>query len=343
MTKAARPSEELRKPDGARGLRVVELEVQPPRAEAVIVTCDSGDLVFEAVAALLAEPEIARVVIVDNASRAEYRSRLRSLASARVAVELADRNRGFAAGVNLGLARATARSVAIVNPDCVVKPGSIAALLEVLESRREAGLVGGLVVDPCGREQEGARRDLPTRRHAIARWLGLRGPRWRFNHAGLPLPDAEIEVEAISGAFMMVRRECLESVGGLDERFRLHFEDLDWCARFRRSGQRVLFVPQAAAIHAKGTSSAARPIHACFHKHRSLVLFDRLHAVSPWQRRTRWLFATAVWVGCGFAIVAEAVRATRGRDRAVRRGEQARTASACFAGTQGDSARIPSA
>lgn len=331
MTKTARPSEELRKPDGARGLRVVELEVQPPRAEAVIVTCDSGDLVFEAVAALLAEPEIARVVIVDNASRAEYRSRLRSLASARVAVEFADRNRGFAAGVNLGLARTTARSVVIVNPDCVVTPGSLAALLEALESRPEAGLVGGLVVDPCGREQEGARRDLPTRRHAIARWLGLRSPRWRFNHAGLPMPDAEIEVEAISGAFMMVRRECLESVGGLDERFRLHFEDLDWCARFRRAGHRVLFVPQAKAIHAKGTSSAARPLATCFHKHRSMVLFDRLHAVSPWARRTRWLFAVGVWIGCGLSIAIEATRAVTERERAADRAARVRRASAAVA------------
>lgn len=342
MTKSARPSVELRKPDRGAVARVVELEVPSRRAEAVVVTCDSGDLVFEAVAALLAEPEIARVVIVDNASRAEYRERLRTLQSARVELVLVPRNRGFAAGVNLGLARTTSPVVAIVNPDCVVSPGSIAAILEVLESRPDAGLVGGLVVDPCGREQEGARRDLPTRRQAIARWLGLRGARWRFSHAGLSLPESEIEVQAVSGAFMAVRRKCLESVGGLDERFRLHFEDLDWCARFRRAGHRVLFVPQAKAIHAKGTSSAARPLATCFHKHRSMVLFDRLHAVSPWERRTRWLFAGGVWVGCGLSIAIEAMRAVTGRERAAQRAARVRRASAAVAQAEAVSSSRPS-
>lgn len=333
----------LRTPDPRSVRSVVELDVHGARADAVVVTCDSGDLVFDAVAALLAEREIARIVIVDNASRPEFRTRLQALEGSRVALVLADRNRGFAAGVNIGLARTTAPMVAIVNPDCVVEPGSIASLVEALDSNPDAGVVGGLVVDPCGREQEGARRDLPSRRHALGRWLGLRGTAWRFNHAGTPLPETAIDVAAVSGAYMAVRRACLGSVGGLDERFRLHFEDLDWCARFRRAGRRVMFVPHAKAIHAKGTSSASRPIAACFHKHRSMVLFDRLHAVSPWERRTRWLFAAGVWFGCGLAMAAEAIRARSGRDRASRRVERVRQASSHAASVGSKSASIPAA
>ena len=333
----------LRTPDPRSVRSVVELDVHGARADAVVVTCDSGDLVFDAVAALFAEREIARIVIVDNASRPEFRTRLQALEGSRVALVLADRNRGFAAGVNIGLARTTAPMVAIVNPDCVVEPGSIASLVEALDSNPDAGVVGGLVVDPCGREHEGARRDLPSRRHALGRWLGLRGTAWRFNHAGTPLPETAIDVAAVSGAYMAVRRACLGSVGGLDERFRLHFEDLDWCARFRRAGRRVMFVPHAKAIHAKGTSSASRPIAACFHKHRSMVLFDRLHAVSPWERRTRWLFAAGVWFGCGLAMAAEAIRARSGRDRASRRVERVRQASSHAASVGSKSASIPAA
>ena len=123
----------LRTPDPRSVRSVVELDVHGARADAVVVTCDSGDLVFDAVAALLAEREIARIVIVDNASRPEFRTRLQALEGSRVALVLADRNRGFAAGVNIGLARTTAPMVAIVNPDCVVEPGSIASLVEALD------------------------------------------------------------------------------------------------------------------------------------------------------------------------------------------------------------------
>lgn len=343
MTRAAPPSDELRTPGRGELARVVEVEVPSARAEAVIVTCDSGDLVFDAVRALLDEPEIARVVIVDNASRSEYRQRLRTLEGARVELEFVPRNRGFAAGVNTGLARINAPVVAIVNPDCVVQRGSITAMVEAIDAQPNVGLVGGLVVDPCGREQDGARRDLPTRRHAFGRWLGLRGAAWRFNHAGSPMPSSEVDVPAVSGAFMAIRRSCLESVGEMDERFKLHFEDLDWCARFRRAGLRVLFVPQAKAIHAKGTSSASRPIQTCFHKHRSMILFDRLHATSPWQRRTRWLFAAGVCVACGLSMAAEAVRATTRQDHAIRRAERAQRASSAVDGTGSKSSGVPTA
>lgn len=280
--------------------------------DAVVVTCDSGEIAFEVVQTLLREAAVGRVVIVDNASRPAYRARLRDLESSRIALVPHDRNLGFAAGVNAGLALVEAPFAAIVNPDCMVDRGSIAALAAAFDSDPSVGLVGGLVLDPDGREQEGARRDLPTRRHAVGRWLGLRGARWRFNHAGSPLPDHAVEVPAVSGAFMAVRRSSIPTVGGLDERFKLHFEDLDWCARFRRAGHRVVFVPGARAFHVKGTSARARPIHACFHKHRSMVLFDRLHSTSPWARRTRWLFAAGVWSGCGLSITAALIRSIGG-------------------------------
>jgi hypothetical protein len=295
------------------------MEVASARMDAVVVTCDSGEIAFESVRALLGEAEVGRVVIVDNASRPEFRRRLREFESSRVTIVMHERNVGFAAGVNAGLARVGAPFAAVINPDCLVDRGSIARLADALDSEPSAGLAGGLVVDRSGREQEGARRDLPTRRHAIARWLGLRAERWRFNHAGMPLPEHPVEVPAVSGAFMAVRRSLLASVGGLDERFKLHFEDLDWCARFRRAGHRVLFVPMARAIHEKGSSSRVRPLRTCFQKHRSMVLFDRLHADSSWARRTRWIFASAVWAGCGLSIVAELMRAIGGRRGAVKR------------------------
>ena len=84
-----------------------------------------------------------------------------------------------------------------------------------------------------------------------------------------------MEVEAISGACMLVRRAALDDVGGLDEGYFLHCEDLDWCHRFRQAGWRVLFVPGVRVVHDKGVSSRARPVFVQWHLHRGMVRYYR--------------------------------------------------------------------
>ena len=281
--------------------QVVEVSAGVARsADAVVVTCDSGAIVGEAVAALLRDPAVDRVIIVDHRSRGAHREVVAAIEreqSDRVEVVWQDRNPGFAAGVNEGLRRVRRPFAAIVNPDCVVDRGAVESLVDAMNAAPRAGIAGGTVLDRNGREQAGSRRELPRRRDAFLRRLGLRGPRWDFNHAGRPMPAGPVEVPAVSGALMLVRSSAISAVGPLDERFVLHFEDLEWCARMRRSGFAVLFVPEASGRHLKGTSAARRPLFACYHKHRSLLLFDRLQAGSRWQRHSHALFAIAVWSG----------------------------------------------
>src|SRR5581483_2132205 len=86
-------------------------------------------------------------------------------------------------------------------------------------------------------------------------------------------PAGPTEVEAISGACMMVRRAAATAVGPLDEHYFLHFEDLDWCMRFRLAGWTTLFVPAAKVVHQKGVSSRHRPLAVEYYKHRGMVRF----------------------------------------------------------------------
>ncbi len=129
--------------------------------------------------------------------------------------------------------------------------------------------------------------------------------------SGLPLPDAPIPIEAISGAFMMVRREVIETVGRMDEGYFMHCEDLDWCMRFRAAGWKVLFVPHVRVLHWKGLSSAATPIKVEYHKHRGMVRFYNkffrhqypaplmvLVAIAVWTRfvlKTAWIFVLGIF------------------------------------------------
>ena len=127
-----------------------------------------------------------------------------------------------------------------------------------MDAHPEAGMAGPLILNPDGSEQAG----LPARRaHPVAVAGADPGPRPPlprtavfddFVLAGQPLPAGPAPVEAISGAFMLVRRQALDGVGALDEGYFLHCEDLDWCMRFREAGHQVLFVPDVAVVHHKG-------------------------------------------------------------------------------------------
>jgi GT2 family glycosyltransferase len=143
------------------------------------------------------------------------------------------------------------------------------------------GMAGCLIRNPDGTEQAGCRRAVPTPWRTMVRTLCLnklfpRHPRFQsFVLGGQPLPAEPVPQEAISGAFMLVRRAALEEVGALDEGYFLHCEDLDWCMRFRQASWQILFVPHAEALHYKGYCSRDRPVFVSWHMHKGMARFYR--------------------------------------------------------------------
>ena len=124
-------------------------------------------------------------------------------------------------------------------------------------------------------------------------------------------------MDAISGAFMMVRREALDAVGPLDEAYFMHCEDLDWCMRFRQSGRRVLFVPTASAVHHKGASSRARPVRVLWHMHRGMVRYYRKFFRREYPGPFMWLVVAGVAVR--FSALASIALAGNARRRILAR------------------------
>ena len=190
-----------------------------------------------------------------------------------------------------------------------------------------AGMAGCLVLNPDGTEQAGCRRETPTPAKAflrafglagLARRLGVEGETARdFVRRGDPLPARPVEVEAISGAFMFVRRAALETVGPLDEGYFLHCEDLDWCERFRRAGYKVIFVPDVTAVHDQGASSRGRPVRVLWHKHRGMVRYYRKFFREAYPLPLFWLVLAGVWAR--FAALATAAVLKQGADRVLGR------------------------
>lgn len=247
----------------------------------VMVNFNAGALLVENVRRAL-DSRLDRpleVIVVDNASTDGSLAALQPLLGDRLRLHVNARNGGFATACNQGARLASGTYLLFLNPDCAVAPEAIAHALAALETHPRAGMAGVLIRNEDGTEQPGCRRDMPDPKRAIFRLSGLsrRFPKRfpDFNAAGHALPDGPTPVEAISGAFMLVRRETFEAVGGWDEGYFLHCEDLDLCQRFRDAGHAVLFVPAGLATHARGASSRGRPMRVEWHKHSGMWRFYR--------------------------------------------------------------------
>lgn len=260
------------------------------RVTAVIVNYNSGRWLARCIDNLRArgsrQPDI---IIVDNASTDGSLDMVPDLPG--ITVRRAHRNLGFGRGVNQALRSVTTDYMLIINPDCLIVPDALVSLIEDLDAHRDAALVSGRVFDMSGSEQRGSRRRLPSRRQVLREVL----PFSEYDGIDLttePAPDGPGDVEAVSGACMLARTAALESIGGFDPGFHMHFEDLDAMARLREAGWRIRLLPSVFISHAGGVSSRKRPVKVMWAKHKSLWRYLNKHCASEWSPLSRlawWL------------------------------------------------------
>jgi GT2 family glycosyltransferase len=262
-------------------------------------------------------PQASEILGVDNASRdSSAEACARQFADEpRLRILRNDANLGFAAACNIGFSQARGDFVLFLNPDCRLDEGAVSELLRVMQADPTAGMVGGLLVNPDGTEQGGGRRAVPTPWRSFVRAFGLnrlanRWPRlfFDFHLHKQPLPDRPIEVEAISGACMLVKREAVVDVGLWDEAYFLHCEDLDWCMRFRQKGWKILFVPSARVTHEHGACSRSRPVFVEWHKHKGMMRFYRKFFRHQYPGALMWLVALGVWLRFGLVAIYHTAR-----------------------------------
>lgn len=278
----------------------------------VIVTYNSERDIEACLDSVLAHEEVGGspldVVVVDNASSDATVALVRARGDALTVVESRE-NRGFAAGVNVGIANARGAEILLLNPDCVVSPGCVSVLHDVLSSDGRAGAVGALLANPDGTPQLFARRDITPRiafwcltelgRHLDGRW---RGNRWRahrrYEQAWPPVQRAEFD--AIAAACVLVRRP-LDGVL-LDEDFPLMFNDTDLYARLREGGWSVTIEPRAHGVHGYGTTllEIPRPRYNA-EMLASLTVYARKHWPVRW--RLGWLALQVVDVLGAIALL----------------------------------------
>lgn len=282
----------------------------------IIVNYNAGALLQRCVDSLVECRHHIEIVIVDNASTdqsLDFLTELPQYASIQVVKNCA--NRGFAAACNAGARLTSAPFLLFLNPDCTVAPDALAELLDVMATDQHIGLVTGLLTNADGTEQAGGRRAIPTPWRSFVREFGLvrfahRWPRLfsDFNLHQQPLPDHPIEVEATSGACMLIRREAMADVGHWDEGYFLHCEDLDLCMRFRQKGWKILFVPSAIFLHDQGSCSRSRPLFVEWHKHKGMIRFYRKFFRRQYPGVLWPLVACGVWLRFTWVFISYSTR-----------------------------------
>jgi N-acetylglucosaminyl-diphospho-decaprenol L-rhamnosyltransferase len=248
--------------------------VPAPLTSVVIVAADSGPGLVDAAQRVLAGSGPVELLISDNASSDGSVDAVAAAfnGDARISIINNGKNLGFGAGVNRAAARARGDYLLILNPDCLLEPDTIARLHGQVATLTRPGVIGVRILHPDGSDEAASIRRDPTLRRSIATLSGLAG--LAVEGIDVPLDARERGVdqaaEAISGALMFLPRTAFDAVGGFDEGYFLHCEDLDLCRRLRDAGYAVHYAGSIAVVHGKGGSSRHRPVFVAWHKHRGM-------------------------------------------------------------------------
>ena len=286
-----------------------------PRVSIVIVSFECLSALVTCLDSLEAERAAlpAEIIVVDNASSDGTVAELEARFSW-VRIIANHVNVGFAHAMNQALEIAGGELVLALNPDTIVSPGAITRAVEELERHPDVGMLGVKLVRPDGTFDHACKRGFPTIASALYYFLRLnrlrpRSPRFAHYTAGQLGEDQAGPVDAINGAFMLVRREAAEEVGPMDEQYWLYAEDLDWCHRFWERGWKVLYWPGAEIVHWKGGSSGdtrSWTLNRAFH--RSMWLFYAKHHAPRHPRLLSRLVWAGVWAKFGLSAILNAVR-----------------------------------
>ena len=199
---------------------------------------------------------LVKVTVVDNGSSDDSVTMLKKAFSWVKLIELGE-NKGFAVANNAALKDATAHFVMLLNSDVELTPDSrIDAAVAHLRAHPGIGILTPRIEFTTGELDPACHRGEPTIWAALTYFLGLEKvfPKTQLfgqYHQGYKDITTIHEVDACSGAALLIRTPALKKIGLLDERFFMYAEDLDWCRRFREAGYTICFFPDASVIHHK--------------------------------------------------------------------------------------------
>ncbi len=278
---------------------------------AVVVSYRSLETIDECLQRLRRADGVVEIRVVDNGSDDGTVDILQrhALHDPRVRFIANPDNPGFAVACNQGAADSHEPWLAFVNPDCLPEADTLARLRALASSLHEP-LLGADLVDEAGDRDAAARRHDPDFAAMLRGLLSGQGLR-STAHAMALAPDDSVElqpVEVVSGALMLMPRSLFERIGGFDERYRLHAEDLDLCRRARAAGATLAVANRVRVVHVRGVSSRSRPVFVEWHKHRGLWRYFRTFEAPRRGLAMRAAVFATIWLRFPVAVMRALLR-----------------------------------
>jgi GT2 family glycosyltransferase len=273
-------------------------EVGYPLISVLVVNHNVRELLRDTLNALENEgwPNL-EVIVADNASADGSAAMVqREFPTVRLLPLL--ENVGYGRANNVAFEQAKGDLILLLNPDVTVTPGCVGHLVRFLENHPDAGAAGPRLVRPDGSPDLAARRSFPTpaasfyRMAALSRLLPGSARFNRYNLGALD-PTREHEMDAGTGACLLIRREAIDRAGLFDPDFFMYGEDLDLCYRIKAAGWKIWYVPGAMAVHVKGTSTRQVPMRMQYEFHRAMWIYHRKHHASTLPAPAN----AAIWLG----------------------------------------------
>ncbi len=259
-------------------------------SDIIYVNFNSTDCLIRSIECLLgniSRDHRLNIIVVDNASTDDV-----TRAKARfpeIKLFTYKKNIGFGAAINRALRYCDSKYVTLINPDCFISKNFFEIAIGFMEKNESIGIIGPKIMDEDGSVQ-GSARSFPT---PLTSLFGRKSPLTRiFPNNSITKSniltwaddnESPREVDWVSGACMVIRRNAIENINGFDEHFFLYWEDTDLCRRVRNKGWKVVYFPFAKATHIVGMSSSTKPIFSKFHFHKSGYRLFEKYATWPYS------------------------------------------------------------
>jgi N-acetylglucosaminyl-diphospho-decaprenol L-rhamnosyltransferase len=246
-----------------------------------------------------------QAIVVDNASHDGSASMVRERHPWATVIET-DQNGGYAYANNIGLRSvglgqpgSSYRYALLLNPDTLLPPRALSRMVAFMDANQDVGVSGPKLVRRDGSLDRACRRSFPSPVVSFCRLSGLSNlfPNSRvFGRYNLTYldEDAEADVDAVVGAFMLIRAEALAQAGLLDESFFMYGEDLDLCYRIKERGWRVVYHPQVTITHLKGASSRKASLRATVAFYDAMRIFHDKHYRARTPAPVNWAIDGAI-------------------------------------------------
>lgn len=222
-------------------------------------------------------------------------------------------NVGFAKACNQVIPLCTGDHVLLVNPDTFSSNNAVSKLIAYMDEHPECGAIGPKVLNPDGSLQLSCRRAFPDLAASFFRltYLSLffpKNPVLAKYNLTFADPNETLEVDALSGAFMMLRKSVIDKIGLLDEDIFMFGEDIDWCWRVKEAGWSVIYYPESVVYHYHGASSRFRRVGSTINLHKGMEVFYRKHMAQKYWAPVNWAVYAGIWSRCAVFVLLSSIQ-----------------------------------